>query len=278
MIGGKKYEKGALGWLREQQKMKAKKGGFDNVGDWLEWKSDPFNMLESKYGKEFANWARRNKDKVIYAWLNAGCKTEKEYKDKCAQNAGFKDNTEKHKEWRHDTGRDIPKELNEECASHTGVCVGEDKIGRPILDMMFEEVDKKKYNNPGFEYVCKNPKQEFLNRYPQFKLERDREYKIDIKTARFLNRRCWIYYIGYNDIADYFLSIALEETRDVPLYTLFIHKNEIIRGRKFWRRVSINICKNHLPELEKYELTYELGKLKELCNIDMDKKDKKKDK
>ena len=46
-----------------------------------------------------------------------------------------------------------------------------------------------------------------------------------------------------------------------------IHKNEIIRGREFRRRVSIDICKNHLPEFEKYELTYELGKLKESCVI-----------
>ena len=109
---------------------------------------DPFNMLESKYGKEFPDWAKRNKDKVIDAWLNAGCKTEKEYKDKC--------------DWK--TQR-IPKER-----AQWRMCVT-------------------------------------------------------------------------------------------------IHKNEIIRGREFRRRVSIDICKNHLPEFEKYELTYELGKLKESCVI-----------
>lgn len=34
------YEKGTLGWIREKQKIKAKKDGFDNVDAWLKWNTD----------------------------------------------------------------------------------------------------------------------------------------------------------------------------------------------------------------------------------------------
>jgi hypothetical protein len=37
---------------------------FDNIDDWLRWKSDPFNILEKKYGEEFADWVKQNKDRV----------------------------------------------------------------------------------------------------------------------------------------------------------------------------------------------------------------------
>lgn len=85
----KKYEKGTLGWLREQQKTKAKKDGFENIDDWLKWKADPFNILEKKYGKEFADWARQNKSRVPNYWLNAGCKTDHEYRDYRAELSEF---------------------------------------------------------------------------------------------------------------------------------------------------------------------------------------------
>ena len=39
LIEFKKYEKGSYGRLKEQQKIKAKKAGFDNVDDWLKWKA-----------------------------------------------------------------------------------------------------------------------------------------------------------------------------------------------------------------------------------------------
>ena len=64
MTENKKYEKGTLGWLREQQKIKAQKDGFGNVDDWLKWKADPCNILEKKWGKEFTDWVRQNRDKI----------------------------------------------------------------------------------------------------------------------------------------------------------------------------------------------------------------------
>ncbi len=109
MTENKKYEKGTLGWLREQQKIKAKKDGFDNIDDWLKWKADPFNILEKKYGNEFAFWARKNKGSVPDKWINSGCKTQNEYQHKCAQEAGFKDYAERAREYTYQTGRNLPR-------------------------------------------------------------------------------------------------------------------------------------------------------------------------
>lgn len=36
----RKYERGTLGWIKEQQRINAKKDGFTNVEDWKKWKTD----------------------------------------------------------------------------------------------------------------------------------------------------------------------------------------------------------------------------------------------
>lgn len=40
----KKYEKGTLGWLREQ----AKKDGFDDLSKWNQWKRGQANVINEK--------------------------------------------------------------------------------------------------------------------------------------------------------------------------------------------------------------------------------------
>lgn len=279
-----------------------------------------FNEILEKYGKEFADWAIKNKDKVPGHFLIAGCKNDKEYRDKKARDAGFKNrqdredynarllgyedeaarygwNVRKTKEYQDEMKKRrefrktkeyidsiarengfkddnhrrnvqrwnnegiIPVERNEECESHIGCIIGEDRIGKHILSLIFESVDKKKFNNPGYEFVCKDPKQEFLDRYPQFKLERHKEYKIDVKTAHFLDEY-WKYRIDYNNIPDYFLPIGLGTDDNTPQYIMFIHKDNIIRERKFWRRVGITIGKKYMTEFSRYDLKYELEEFK----------------
>ncbi len=107
-----KYNKGTLGWLREQQKIKAKKDGFDNIDDWLKWKVGPFNMLECKYGKDYVLWARKNKDRVPKYWLEAGCKTDKEYRNYRAQLSGFKNYNDKRNidDW--EKGKRLPRNID----------------------------------------------------------------------------------------------------------------------------------------------------------------------
>lgn len=268
------------GQVRERQKTLAKIDGFDNIDKWLEWKRDPLNVLKKKYGEEFADWARKNKDKVPNKWISAGCKTDIEYRNRRARDEGFEDNAEKQRERVHERGIKIPIEFNEDCSSHIGCLIGEDRIGRPILGMIFEEVEKKKYANPGYEFVCKNPMKEFLDRYPQLedKLGRGREYNIDIKTVHLswaYWRAYWRYNINYNNATDYFMLIGLEED-DMPQFILFIHKNDMIRDRKLWERKCIYITKRHLSddhEFDKHELIYELERLKESLTKDIEEKE-----
>jgi len=224
--------------------------------------------LEFTRGYDFTCWMQQNevmnnptnidREKWKKKIENAMCKTLKEYKNKCAQKAGFEDDAEKLRVWRRETGRSgILLNTNEDCAPHIGCIIGEDKIGEPILYMMFENVEKKKPNNPGYEFICKNPRRECLDRYIQFKLERNKEYKINMKTAHFLGEY-WSYDIGHNNIADYFMMIGLGKTGDVPQFILLIHKNDIVRNRQFWMRSSIMIHQTHLYHLSKYKLKHEL--------------------
>lgn len=388
------YEKGTIGWLKEQ----AKKDGFEDLSKWKKWKKsrrdienarkerdieirkqesrseyninygslcnnckknqllsgrsyrekndkgeltgkvvcvicynyrlkhgvyknyDKYSELEEKYGKEFADWAIKKIGEIPNHILSAGCKTDKEYRDKIARDAGFKnrqdredcnakllgyinisdrygqlkirteeyqDELDKRREFRktkeyrdlkaiekgykNDTdrknvqrwnsGRVIPVEDYEGCESHTGCIIGEDKIGKHILDLIFEDVTKMKFNHPGYEFVCKNPKQEFLDRYPQFKLESDKDYKIDVKTAHFLDGY-WKYRIDYNNLTDYFLTIGLGTIDSIPQFVLLIHKYDIIRGKKFRKRVAIKLNKKYVHEFSTYILNHELEDFK----------------
>lgn len=122
---------------------------------------------------------------------------------------------------------------------------------------------KKKFNNPGYEFLCKNPRQEFLDRYPQFKLQGNKEYKIDVKTAHFLDEY-WKYRTDYNNIPDHFLLIGLGTVDNIPRYILFVHRDEIVRKRRLWERIAITIGKNYLSEFGKYDLRYELEEFRRI--------------
>lgn len=250
-----KYEIGSLGWLIEQ----AKKDGFDNVRNWQIWKRDQNNKnifykeLEEIYGKEFADWARQNRGKVEDKWLSTGCKTGKEYRDKCAQKVGFKDRAGRYRdhqrEWRHETGRQFPKEDNPDCSAYFG------DFTESLMIQTFECTIRMPYGNPGYDWTCK------------------RGDKIDNKGRCLSYRpgqspRCK-FYIGYNNIADWFILSAWDSRDNLnPLHVWAFHNDDIVRGRKFWRRDTFTITNTPecLKEFEKYEVTDRLYKLKELCD------------
>lgn len=177
----------------------------------------------------------------------------KEYRDTSAIEKGFKDDNDRRNHQRWESGKVIKLQDHKECESYTGCIVGEDNIARPILDKMFEETNKKKFNNPGFEFICKNPIQEFIDKYPQFKLERNKEYRIDVKTAHFLNEY-WKFRINYNNNADFFLLIGLNVIGYTSEHTWFVHKNDIIRNKQFWKRSGICIAKYHLCAFNRYNI------------------------
>lgn len=197
---------------------------------------------------------------------------EREFKEDSARRRGFKDYRECHrqeyqndkehkrdqiKERRYIRGVQTPMEINKTCTASLGVDIGEMRIAKKILEIIFEYVEKMEYRNHGFDFICKNPKQEFIDKYPQFKLERYKEYKIDAKTRCLShNNKDWNFDIDSN-IPDYFLFSALNNRKDLNLlHCLLIHKDEIIRGDKLWKRdyfTLTNSLKSLLP-FKKFDL------------------------
>lgn len=235
---------------------------------------EDIKIYKFKSGYEFITWMQNNgilknpveierkrKEKYI---KRAGCDTRTEYNNWCAQNSGFDSHADRYRdrirEWKYETGRrGIATEADEKCTQHIGVVIGEDGIARHVLDSMFEDVKKKLYTNPGFDFICKNPRKEFLNKYPRLTalLKRDNEYKIDVKTRHF-SRGGWEYSI--NEIADFFLLIGLGDNDSIPRSILFIHKDDKVKfgiGRgyiekKFCDGNSIKIGEFRLHEFNKY--------------------------
>lgn len=255
MSENNRYEKGTLGWLREQQKIRAKKDGFDRIEEWLKWKSDPFNILERKYGKEFAEWARENKDKVPDKWINLGCKGAGEYNNKIAQRQGFDDHAKYIREWRHDNNINSPMSENENCASYQGVYIAEKIHARKILPLIFGGIEKDMpYGNPGFDYIVNGG------------------FKVDIKSTR-LADNTWNFAVLYNDKADYFVLLGFnnpEDEKDLKLLRVWVFKRDdmVVKRKggkgyiieKFYRRSSISIVNRNgdIVMFQKYEWTDKL--------------------
>lgn len=233
------YKKGTLGWLKEQ----AKKDGFVDLNKWNQWKRE-------KYQKEHQQEQQEKKK----FWKS------REYLDGLARRKGFENSNEQSNYRRYIREGVTPVEYYEDCESHIGCIVGENNIANPILDKLFENVYKKKFNNPGYDFICKNPRKEFLDKYPQFKLEKDKEYKIDVKTAHYIDGY-WKYRIDYNKIADYFFLIGLGPIGDIPKILLFIHRNDFVRSGKsstlkinFWKRNAIKIGGRYIEEFNRYTI------------------------
>jgi len=232
--------------LECQEKLK-----FANGNDFTHW------MQQNGIMNNPVDIERKRRKKVIE---NAGCKTEKEYQDKCARDAGFKDKAERYREWMHDTGRTLPKEFNEDCPIHFG------EFTENLMIQTFEDPIKMPPNNPGFDWKCRNGD------------------KVDNK-GRCLdydnrsNWSGWIFSIRYNDVADIFILSAWDNRDSLnPLHVWIFHKNDIIRKGngayapkvEFWKRDGFTITNTPegLKEFEKHEATNRLDKLKELCGRD----------
>ncbi len=75
-------------------------------------------------------------------------------------------------------------------------------------------------------------------------------------------------HIQYNDRVDFFILSGWDNRIDLNhLHTWLVHKDEIIRGRKLWRRDSLQILNRpkYLLEFKRFELTDKIEKLKDIC-------------
>lgn len=205
----------------------------------------------------------------------------KEYQDSVAKKKGYESHNEyqrkelaKYKaDWsrnsRYEKGIQVPMELNEDCASNFGVVIGEELFKIFLERSIFEHVEKTGYMDSGIDFLCKNPRQEFIDKYPQFKLRKDKEYRIQLKMRCLINHNGsiqWIFSIEHNKISDYFILCGWDTREGEPLHIWFIHKDEIIGNRKLLDKESLTIT--DIPKIvakfKQYDLASELKVLKEI--------------
>ena len=171
---------------------------------------------------------------------NAGCKTEYEYQNVRAKILGYKDQSERVMQDLYEKGICVPSSEDENLSQYFGN-LGE-LLFKKFLNTIFENVERMKYTNYGFDFICDNVTNEFINKYPIFKLETNKEYKIQIKARcrRIYGKYIrWDFPIRYNN-ADYFILIAFDNRKNLDIiHTWIFNKDDMIRGNKFWRNLLL---------------------------------------
>lgn len=251
-----------------------------------------YKKLESKYGNEFAEFAIKNECNIDKKYLNYGCKNSTEYYNKriqklgfkdrldyenrCSQRLGYKDRNERYREKCYNKGIFGPMSENEGCADYFGKYIGEELFKR-FLSTIFEHVEHMNYKNKGFDFICKNPRQEFINIYQHLMLERNKEYRIQLKMKCLVDQgRYWKFWIEHNNIIDYFILVGWDNREYLNILHIWIfHKDNIVKEEKFWKRDSVTITNKpeYLAKFGEYKLKNEkvpkelLQKLKEEFGI-----------
>ena len=227
-------------------------------------RNEDMKRLGFTSGYEFICWAQRNgilknptdidREMRRTTVENAGCKTLKEYFDKCAQKSGFKDWTEKRREWRYATGMFLPREFNEDCSQWFG------DFTENLMIHRYPGATKMPLNNRGFDYLWHGIKIDNKGRcichvegiYPRF-----------------------IFQIKWNNIADIFILSGWDNRESLnPLFALEFKKNDLIRKGicsgdhkvEFWKRDNFTMACNQkvLEQFKDYQI--DITWLKELCN------------
>jgi hypothetical protein len=191
----------------------------------------------------------------------SGFNTIKEYQDICCQKKGFENSSAYKNEWRYDKGLRIPMEDDESCPQYLGILVGERKIARFVLPIILGKIKEEMPNNcPGYEFIVDT---------------KEGDVKVDVKTTCLLDGdRVWSYDIRYNETANCFLLIAIDNRYDLNiLHFWLIYKDQMIRKRsgkgneiiieKFYKRHDFAIT-NKSEKLEEFKKYDQIDKLKDL--------------
>lgn len=173
---------------------------------------------------------------------------DKKYRNELVRKKGFNDINEYQRDRFHDRGIYFPMSENEDCSAYLGVYIAE-----KILLEIFKDIKIMPYGHPGYDFICKG-------------------YKVDCKISCLAIRNGWIgweFEIDYNRLPDYFILVAFNNREEFGLMHLWlIRKNEIIRGKKFYRRKTFRVTDKtrYLLEIKRYELTDKLEHLREYCH------------
>lgn len=200
---------------------------------------------------------------------NAGCENRKEYLDKCTQNSGYENNAERQRERKYNKGMCSPMSENMACSYYLGTHVGERKIGKYVIPILFGKIKQEMPpNNPGFDFLT------------------EEDVKIDVKTRLLEILRPGLsgvkFDVGYNNKTDYFLLICLSsaltdlgyDKENLGVIDIWlIKKDDMVRkmkgygtyyDEKFWKRESITITERSesMKYFKKFSVIYKLGREK----------------
>lgn len=254
-------KEGTIGWLKEKLEEKSINTKDINFGGLI---------ILAQENKILKSWTDIHREKRQITINNTGCRNETEYQNKNKQKLGFEDFNEYQNLRSWERGKSEPLEFNEDCSANFGIEKGE-MIFRKYLESIFECVKHMKYNNQGFDFICSDPIQEFIDRYPALSLERDKEYRFQLKVRNIREKRGWIgwdYPIRHNKNCDYYILCSFKNRKNLePSHIHIVPTKDIVRGIEFWRRTSFTITNNpnYLRQLMKYDLVDDLDRLNEIC-------------
>lgn len=173
-----------------------------------------------------------------------------EYCNDKAKIRGFEGSSEYSKVRHWCRGLNGPMSENQDCSQYLSICISE-----MILSEIFEDIQRTKNNNIGFDFICK------------------KGFKTQAKSGVLLYREngsgYWQFKIDYNKIPDYFILVAFDNRQDLnPVHIWLIKNNEIIRGRKLNQFSGLPITNEpkYISIFKKYENIDKLEKFKKICD------------
>lgn len=116
---------------------------------------------------------------------------------------------------------------NKECSLFLGVHVAEQ-----VLSKAFKNVERMPQNNPGYDFICSKGK------------------KIDVKSSTFDKKtKRWIFHVGKNKIADYFLCLAFDNRENLNPEHMWIIPGEFLN-----HKITVSIGITKIKKWDKYRL------------------------
>lgn len=200
-----------------------------------------FKKMGFKNHSEYRNFLAKNK----------GFESYSEYRDDFIRKMGFANYNEYRNSRRYEREICLPMNVNEDCPLWLGVHIAE-----RILPDIFENPERMRHGNSGYDFVCKNG------------------YKIDVKSSCLYRGKFLGFHIRQNKISDFFLLIGFDNRYDLNvLCMMLIRGTDFMNNRYSTNRklnsfdtLAVTNSEKGLRRYEKYKLSEDkLNKAKKIC-------------
>ena len=131
----------------------------------------------------------------------------------------------------------LPMDENKNCPSYLGVHIAE----RLIRNRYGDDIEVMPYGNPGYDFICNKGK------------------LVDAKSACLNKYDGWLFHIGRNTIADFFICTAFDNREDLNVLHVWMIPGDVVN-----HLVSASICQNTVHKWDEYEL--DIDKISSCCN------------